>query len=174
LFFAKSNKKSDESFVLVVFCQCHFFETLNFDIFFVAKGRSREKGVLFSLPSWSSCFRARFYSPSLWKMKDETKRARVRAQSFEGGKRKEKKTIDPRGKNAMMEKNFLLAVIQSREGEDSSWRRFVVVISSSLKNKISLPKRTFAVSHLRVGDGGSLLLLGDNLGDDLGAGDLGL
>jgi hypothetical protein len=107
-------------------------------------------------------------------MKDETKRARVRAQSFEGGKRKEKKTIDPRGKNAMMEKNFLLAVIQSREGEDSSWRRFVVVISSSLKNKISLPKRTFAVSHLRVGDGGSLLLLGDNLGDDLGAGDLGL
>ena len=67
-----------------------------------------------------------------------------------------------------------LAVIQSREGEDSSWRRFVVVISSSLKNKISLPKRTFAVSHLRVGDGGSLLLLGDNLGDDLGAGDLGL
>jgi hypothetical protein len=74
----------------------------------------------------------------------------------------------------MMEKNFLLAVIQSREGEDSSWRRLVVVISSSLKNKISLPKRTFAVSHLRVGDGGSLLLLGDNLGDDLGAGDLGL
>ena len=74
------------------------------------------------------------------------------------------------------EKNFpWLAVIQSeREGEDSSWRRFVVMISSSLKNKISLPKRTFAVSNLRVDDGGSLLLLGDNLGDDLGAGDLGL
>ena len=33
---------------------------------------------------------------------------------------------------------------------------------------------TFAVGHLRRDDGGSLLLLGDNFGDDLGAGDLGL
>lgn len=35
-------------------------------------------------------------------------------------------------------------------------------------------KRTFAVGNLRRNDGGSLLLLGDNFGDDLGAGDLGL
>ena len=35
-------------------------------------------------------------------------------------------------------------------------------------------KRTFAVGNLRRNDGGSLLLLGDNFGDDLGAGDFGI
>jgi hypothetical protein len=112
-------------------------------------------------------------------MKDETKRARVRARRVsretEGKERRGSIPFGEKRKDG--EKNFpWLGCYPIREGEDSSWRRrglwWGLVLLS--KNKISLPKRTFAVSHLRVGDGGSLLLLGDNLGDDLGAGDLGL
>jgi hypothetical protein len=43
-----------------------------------------------------------------------------------------------------------------------------------LEKLFSPLKRTFAVGNLRRDDGGSLLLVGDNFGDDLGAGDLGL
>jgi len=96
-------------------------------------------------------------------------RASARAE-FRGRKTEGKEDDRSSGKNAMMKKKFSLGCYPIERGR----RLVVVVISSSLKNKISLPKRTFAVSHLRVGDGGSLLLLGDNLGDDLGAGDLGL
>jgi len=124
-----------------------FFWNLKFRYLFCGERKIEGERVLFSLPSWSSCFRARFYSPSLWKMKGETKRARVRAQSFEGGKRKEKKTIDPREKTQWWRKNFLLAVIQSREGEDSLWWWLVLLSKTKfLCRSVPLPWAIFALA----------------------------
>ena len=150
------------------------FDTLNIDIFFRRRRKRTIPRALSLLPSFLKVVRSLWISKTGQNQRRRRRRRRRQRRrrsntlsnpsSIEGSRRS--LLFFTRGKKT--DKIHLsLLLYPSRD-------KICGLVLFFLEKLFSPLKRTFAVGNLRRDDGGSLLLVGDNFGDDLGAGDLGL